>query len=181
MARRDLGLCTLCRIICGHTGQPTVPQLLLINTLGRLVTMDIQLPNDAVTYYPIVTLNAGGQVVPAQAGDTFSVSTTGTAQLAVAIAPLPVGSPDGPPAGTPSVEFTPLVQTATDVPFTVTDADGLTAFDGAVDIVQDLTPKAIGLDLTSPVTTPQPVPTQVQAGVAGTTNVAPPTGATVKK
>jgi hypothetical protein len=128
------------------------PELLLINpTTRRLIVANIQLQNDEIIEYPIVALDAGGQVVPAPTGDTYSVVNGTPASLNSVIGTLSAASSDGIPAGSPCVILNALVPAATGITLTVTDSAGLGLFNGAVDIVADLVPKNLGLDVTDPV------------------------------
>ena len=112
---------------------------------------NLQLPNDEILTIGILTLDEAGQTVPAPAGDVFSVVSSNPASLNAAI-----GATAG---GNAAVVINALVQASPGLSFTVSDKDGLTAFTEGVDIVQDTTPKAIGLDLTHTTSVVQPVPT----------------------
>jgi hypothetical protein len=139
-----------CRCHRCHAG--IAPQLLLVNAkTRRLIVANIQLANDEIIEYPIVALDAGGQVVPAPAGDTYTVTNGTPASLNSVIGTLSAASRDGIPAGSPCVSLNALVATATGITLTVTDSAGLGLFSGAVDIVADLAPKNLGLDVTDPV------------------------------
>lgn len=109
-----------------------------------------ELADDEVLTATILVRNAAGAVVPAPAGDTFSVTSSNAASLGVAI-----GADAN---GAPAVVVTPLVQASPNITVEVTDSAGLTAFSQVFDIVQDTTPKAIGLDLANATLTPQAPP-----------------------
>ena len=117
--------------------------------------MNYELANDTVAYIPITTLDAAGAVVPAPSGDAFSAASSNPASLTAAIGVMPAGSAIQGPA----LVLTPLVQASPGLTVTITDTAGLTSDTQDVDIVQDLTPKSIGLNLTGATTTPQAVPT----------------------
>lgn len=116
---------------------------------GKLMA-NFELANDEVATIPILIDNAAGAAVPAPAGDTFTV-TSSSPSLGVAIGATT--------AGAPAVVLTPLVQASPGITVTVSDSAGLTSFAQLVDIVQDLTPKAITLDLADAVEVSQPAPT----------------------
>jgi|SRR5712671_2517644 len=113
---------------------------------------NLQLKNDVIETIPILTKDAAGDVVPAPAGDVFSVVSSNPASLNAAIG-VDV-------AGHPAVVINALVQLSPGLSFTVSDSAGLTAFREDVDIVADVTPTAVGLDLTNITSAPQPVPTR---------------------
>lgn len=110
-----------------------------------------ELADDEVLTATILVRNAAGAVVAAPAGDVFSAVSSNPASLAATI---------GTDAhGAPALVATPLVQASPDITVTVSDSAGLTAFEQVFDIVQDVTPKAIGLDLADAALTPQAPPT----------------------
>lgn len=109
-----------------------------------------QLQNDWVAVIPIVAHDAAGDVVPAPAGDTFTVSADDAASLNVAI-----GTNS---AGNPAVVLNALVPLASNVTCTLSDSAGLQVDVFGVDIVEDVTPTALGLDFTAIEHTMQPVP-----------------------
>jgi len=116
-----------------------------------------QLPNDEVLSIPIVVLDADGAVVPAPAGDVFTVVSSDPTKLGAVVGVMPAG----PLAGHPAVAINALIQASTPgvLSITVSDSAGLAIDTMGVDIVADTTPKAIGLDLTDAQAVPQPVPT----------------------
>ena len=134
---------------------------------GKLVVLDIELPNDAVQYFPIFVTSEGGVAVPAIPGDTYSVtmgapaSQSGTgAPLNAVIGAVPATLPDGtvpPLAGAVALVLNALNMLASGVPFEVKDADGLKVLDGVVNIVADVTPKNIALGPVA-ASVPQAVP-----------------------
>jgi hypothetical protein len=113
------------------------------------------LPNDAIQYYPIYVRNAGGALEPAIAGDTYSVTLGSPASqsgsgppLNAVIGAVPATDSTGkalPLAGVPALVFNALNALGTGIPFSVSDADGLTAVTGTVNIVDDPTPVALDL------------------------------------
>lgn len=130
-------------------GEPTAVSIAL--ALPRVSAKDgtpipnFELQNDKVYTVAILTQDSAGQTVPAPSGDTFTAVASDTTSLQVAV----TGG---------SLVLTPLVQGASNVTVTVSDADGLTADVQIFDIVSDLTPTNIVLDLADATTTPQPVP-----------------------
>jgi hypothetical protein len=112
---------------------------------------NFELPSDSVATIPIVTLDAEGVAVPPASGDTFTAVATGPAgSTAGALVATVTGS---------SLVLTPTVDASAGWTVVVSDADDLTSFSLAVDIVADLTPKAISLNVTGATFTPQPTPT----------------------
>ena len=112
---------------------------------------NLELLNDTVVTIPIQTQEAAGQVVPAPAGDTFTVVSSNSASLGAAIA--------ADASGNPTLVLTPLVQASPGITVTVSDADGLVQAVQLCDIVADLTPTNVVLDIADETTSPQPVPT----------------------
>jgi hypothetical protein len=112
---------------------------------------NFELQDDKVYTIPILTRDAAGDVVAAPAGDTFSVVSSNPASLDAT-----VGADAN---GAPAVVLTPMVQASPNLTVTVSDSAGLEVDTQGFDIVGDLTPKAIGLDLSGATTTDQPVPT----------------------
>lgn len=110
-----------------------------------------ELKNDTTLTITILTRDAAGATVPAPSGDTFTVASSNPASLGAAI-----GTDKN---GAPAVVLTPLVQASPGLTVTVSDSSGLTQDVETFDIVQDLTPTAISLDLADAVTAPQAVPT----------------------
>lgn len=110
-----------------------------------------ELPSDGVATITIKTTNSSGVVEPTPAGDTFAVVSSNPASLGAAI------GKDA--SGAPAVVLTPLVQQSPNITITVSDSAGLAQDVQIVDIVLDVNPKNIILDLADAVVTPQPTPT----------------------
>jgi hypothetical protein len=110
-----------------------------------------QLQNDWVVSVPVVAHDAAGDVVPAPSGDVFSVSADNAASLNVAIGTMSNGNP--------AIVMNALVQVSPGINVTLSDSAGLEVDTFAVDIVQDVTPTALGVDFTATEHTMQPVPT----------------------
>lgn len=119
---------------------------------GGILMANLQLMNDEVMTIGILTLDNVGGTVPAAAGDVFTVVSSNPASNAVMGATA---------AGGPAVVLNALVQVSPGLSFTVSDSAGLAAFTENVDIVDDTTPTAIGLDLADATSVPQPPPTAV--------------------
>ena len=111
-----------------------------------------ELPNDEIVSIPIMTTNAAGVTEPNPAGDTFSVVSSNPASLNAVIGTMADGT-------TPAVVINALVQVSPGLTITVSDSAGLAAFTLTVDIVQDVTPANIVLDVADATKTSQPVPT----------------------
>jgi hypothetical protein len=111
---------------------------------------NFELASDEVATVTILVRDAGGDVVPAPSGDTFSVASS-SASLGVAIG--------ADAAGNPAVVMTPLVVASPNISVTVSDSAGLAAFVQVVDVVADTKPAAIGLDIANVVEVPQATPT----------------------
>ena len=124
--------------------------------MGRRRAAGTSLPPDRTQ-----TTDAPGIVVPATPGDVFSVVSSNPASLGAAIGATA--------AGTPAVVLTPLVQASPGLTITVSDADGLQQWVQIVDIVQDVAPRNVVLDLADATTVPQAVPTAREA-FAGNVN-----------
>jgi hypothetical protein len=116
--------------------------------------MNFELTNDAVAAIAIHTVDGPGDVVPAPSGDVFSAVSSDPAKMTAAIGTMPSGLM----AGKVALILTPLVKLAPGLTATVTDTAALTMDVLTVDIVGDLTPKAISLDTVDAVFTPQAVP-----------------------
>jgi hypothetical protein len=126
---------------------------------------NIELLNDKVSYIPVVTRDAAGDVVPAAAGDVDSVTSSNPASLQMAIGTLP-NAQGAYAAGVPALVLTPLVALSNStngggsIAAQLTDTMGLPmAMAYLFDIVADLTPTNVGLDPTVIETTVQAVPT----------------------
>ncbi len=164
MTNRNSRLCRFCRRWCGRRHGTVIPQILLFTPEGRAITMNIKLPNDVVRRIPITVLDAGGDVVAAGAGDKFSVVVSDTVSLAGSIGTMSDDS-------SAALILNALVPLATGISITVSDAQGLATFEGTVDIVADLRPTTISLDLADAVDTTQPVPAAAAASPAGGASV----------
>lgn len=119
---------------------------------------NLELNDDWVLSCPIVTTNSAGNVEPVPAGDVFSVAVThadgsdGSASLGAVIGTMADGT-------TPAVVLTPLVQASPSLNVTVSDSAGLAQFVQIVDIVPDVTPTNIMLDIADATHVSQPTPT----------------------
>ncbi len=111
---------------------------------------NFELPNDEVVTITIKTTNASGTVEPMPAGDTFDVTSDNPTSLGVAV------STDS--GGNPAIVLTPLVQASPGINVTVTDSAGLAAATLVVDIVEDVTPTNVILDVADATHVAQPVP-----------------------
>lgn len=118
------------------------------------VMANFELANDTVAWIPIHVVDASGDVVPAPSGDVFSAVSSDATMMTAVIGVMP----SGPSAGAVALSLTPMVKAASALTVKVTDTSALTEADLTVDIVGDLTPKAINLDTVDVVTTPQAVP-----------------------
>jgi len=122
-----------------------------------------QLKNNEVKSFPIVDRDAAGDIVSASAADVDSVVSSKPASVAMVIGVVPALNDDGTPnphAGGPAVVCTPLVILSDasngggSIEALVTDSAGLPKFQAYLfDVVQNLTPVTVGLDLGSGVTT----------------------------
>jgi hypothetical protein len=119
---------------------------------------NFELANDTIATIPILTPDGEGGFVPPPAGDTFSVASSNPASLGAAIGTVTTTEGNA-VAGGPAVVLTPLVQASPGLTVTVTDSAGLTAWTQTVDIVADLSPKSIVLDVADATQTSQAVPT----------------------
>ena len=125
----------------------------IIKRNGKLMA-NFELADDTIAAIAIHTVDGAGNVVPAPAGDVFSVVPSDPTKATAAIGTMP----SGPMAGAVALILTPLVKLAPGLTATITDSAGLTLYVLTFDIVADLTPKAISLDVVDAVLTPQPVP-----------------------
>jgi hypothetical protein len=116
--------------------------------------MNFELANDTVSYIPIHVVDANGDVVPAPSGDVFSVVSSDPAKMSAVIGTMPSGAMKGAVA----LVLAALVKLAPGLSATITDTAALTMGVLPVDIVADLTPKAISLDTVDAVLTTQAVP-----------------------
>jgi hypothetical protein len=110
---------------------------------------NFELPNDEIVTIGIQTTNSAGAVEPVPTADVFTV-TSSSPSLGVAIGATA--------AGNPAIVLTPLVQVSPGITVTVSDSAGLKLATQLVDIVSDVTPKNIVLDLPDATSVPQPVP-----------------------
>ena len=110
-----------------------------------------ELPNDWVLTVPIQTKDAAGDVVPAPAGDTFSVSVSDPASLKGV-----VGVDEN---GKPVATFNALVRLASNITVTLSDSAGLEVDTHVFDIVEDTEPTQDFLDFSDATHTIQAVPT----------------------
>lgn len=127
---------------------PAVRIVLALPTItkGGISMPNLEILNDTVVTIPIQTQDAEGVVVPAPSGDIFTAASSAPNSLGAAI------------SGT-NLVLTPLVQASPGITVTVTDSSGLVSATQVCDIVADLTPKNIVLDIAAETTAPQPVPT----------------------
>lgn len=114
---------------------------------------NFELANDQVTTVPIHTANSAGVMEPAPAGDLFHAVSSNLASLNAVIGADATGGP--------AVVMNALVQGSPGITVTVTDDAGLQSFVLTVDIVADLTPTAIMLDVGGATHVAQPVPAAV--------------------
>lgn len=110
---------------------------------------NFEIPNDQVWSFTIETANSAGTVEPAPAGDVFT-AVSSSPSLGVAIGTDATGAP--------AVIVTPLVQLSPGISVTVSDSAGLAQFVQVFDIVADVTPTNVVLDLADGTHTAQPVP-----------------------
>lgn len=114
-----------------------------------------KLPNDKIADIMITTINDQGVLVPAPEGDIDSVVSSDPASLGAVIGTMP----SGPFAGKPSLRINALRKgPVAALTATITDSAGLLMDVVDIEIVENLTPKAIALDFVDAVLTPQPVP-----------------------
>jgi hypothetical protein len=106
---------------------------------------NLEILNDTIVTIPIQTQDAEGGVVSPPPGDTFTAVSSLPNSLGASV----VGS---------SLVLTPLVQASPGITVTVSDADGLAQAVQICDIVPDLSPKNVVLDIAGETTTSQPVP-----------------------
>jgi hypothetical protein len=127
---------------------------------GKIMA-NIELKNDVVEWIPIWTVNSVGTLELAPAGDVFSVAMGAPASQSGSGAPLNavIGvMPSGDMVGAVALGLNALNKVAAGIPITVSDSAGLTVYTNLVDIVADVTPTAVTLDLPGAVMVPQPVP-----------------------
>lgn len=119
------------------------------------LTKELRMPNfelnsDAVYTIPILTTNSAGTVEPAPAGDVFSVTSSAPASLAAGIGKTA--------AGGPAVVLTPLVQASPSITVTVSNSAGLVQAVQICDIVVDVAPTNVVLDIADATHVLQPTP-----------------------
>lgn len=110
---------------------------------------NFEIQDDTVATIPIQVEDSAGVVVPPTSGDTFTAISS-TPSLGVS-----VGADS---SGNPTLILTPTVQASPNITVTVSDADGLTAATLVCDIVPDLSPKTVFIDVAGATTAPQPPP-----------------------
>lgn len=114
-----------------------------------------ELANDSIDDIMITVMTAGGALVPAPTGDVFTAVSSDTVTLNAIISTMP----SGPNVGKASLRMNALKKLSTaPITVTVSDADGLQSSVLIVDVVEDLTPKTIALDIVDATHTPQAVP-----------------------
>lgn len=121
-----------------------------ITRRGKLMA-NFELPNDQVATILIKATNSGGVTEPVPTGDTFTALSSNAASLGAAI------GADG--SGNPAVVLTPLVRVSPGITVTVSDSAGLAQASIIVDIVEDVTPANLVLDVADATHVSQPVPT----------------------
>lgn len=137
------------------TSQPATKIALALPVITRNgKIMNFELANDTVAAIAIHTVDATGDVVPAPGADVFSAVSSDPTKMTAAIGLMPSGTMIGKAA----LILTPMVKLAPGLTVTVTDSAGLNSEMLTVDVVADLTPKAISLDTVDAVLTMQPVP-----------------------
>lgn len=107
--------------------------------------------NDKIYTFTIHVEDASGDLVPAIAGDVYTVVSSNPASLSAVV------GTDA--AGAPAVVVNALVAAGTDYTVTTSDSSGLKAATNVFDIVADTAPMALVLDLVDATTVAQPVPT----------------------
>lgn len=120
-------------------------------TRKGVIMPNYELPNDEVATITIKTTDAAGDVEAVDPTDVFTAVSSNPASLGVAI------GKDA--AGNPAIVLTPLVQNSPGLTVTVSDSKGLKQAVQLVDIVPDVTPTNIILDLVDASQSPQAVPT----------------------
>lgn len=115
---------------------------------GKMANFEIN--DDWVVTATIKTTDAAGDTEPVPAGDVFSAASS-SPSLGVAI-----GADAN---GNPAVVMTPMVQASPNITVTVSDSAGLAMASFVVDIVPDVTPTNIVVDLSGATHTTQATPT----------------------
>jgi hypothetical protein len=111
---------------------------------------NMEILNDTVVTVPILVDDDEGNPVPMPAGDVPSVVSSDPTKMTATIGATA--------AGTPAVVLTPLVRGWVAGSFIVTDSAGLQSVTQGVDIVENLTPAKLTLDIPNVTTAPQAVP-----------------------
>lgn len=112
---------------------------------------NFELPNDQVVTVTIKATNSAGVTEPIPSGDTFTATSSNPTSLGVAIG--------ADAAGNPALILTPLVQNSPGLAVTVADSAGLAKASLLVDVVDDVTPANLVLDVADATHVSQPVPT----------------------
>jgi hypothetical protein len=109
-----------------------------------------ELKNINIATISILTIDAAGDKVPPISGDVFSVVSSDPTKMTAAMGVDATGNP--------AIVLTPLVRLAPGLTATVSDTSALTSDVQIVDIVNDVTPAAVSLDLASATFATQPMP-----------------------
>jgi hypothetical protein len=115
------------------------------------VMSNYELKNDQVRTVTIKTTNGVGVTEPYPPGDVFSAVSSNPQSLSATIG--------ADASGNPAVVIAALVAASPNITVTVTDSAGLSQAVQIVDIVPDVTPTNIVLDLADSTFVSQPVPT----------------------
>ncbi len=110
-----------------------------------------QINDDWILSVPLVVENGAGGVVAAPPGDTYACSTD-SPSLAASIGTMGDGN-------TPALVLTPMVVESAGITVTVTDSAGLISYVGLWDIVPDVGPVKLDIDLSAATHIMQPTPT----------------------
>lgn len=110
-----------------------------------------ELPNDEVVTITIKTTNSAGMTEPVPTGDVFTAVSSNPASLNAVI------GTDA--SGNPALVVNALVQASPNISVTVSDSAGLAQDVQIFDIVADVTPTNVVLDLADATHAPQAVPT----------------------
>jgi hypothetical protein len=116
-----------------------------------VVMPNFEIPNDEIITVSVKSTDTSGAVEPFPGGDIISVASSDVASLQAVV------GVDA--SNNPAIILTPLVQKASNLTITVSDSAGLTQVVQIVDIVADVAPKNLVLDLADATHTSQPVPT----------------------
>lgn len=119
------------------------------------VMANYELVNTNVDDILITVIDDAGDKVAAIAGDTYAVVSSDPAMVNAVIGTMPSGSD----AGAPSLRINAVKRLSkTPVTATVSDVDGLRSFVLVIDVVNDVTPKALDLDTVNVIHTTQDIP-----------------------